>query len=136
MRVAQGVDIPHRPRDGAGGNLENRGAQRRVQITLRARLDLRVAALLDERRQPADLELASDRYQQVRFLKLEDEARLRLDEMRILIASRHRFDRDPIAADLTPDRREILRARDDRELALRRRRLDPKDEPHRNEGDA
>jgi hypothetical protein len=42
--------------------------------------------------------------------------------MRILIASRHRFDRDPIAADLTPDRREILRAGDHRELALRKRR--------------
>ena len=40
--------------------------------------------------------------------------------MRILIALRDRLDRDPIAADLAGDRREILGRRHDVELALAR----------------
>ena len=51
-----------------------------VQIALGAGLDLRVAALLDERRQPADLQLAADDDEDVRLLQLQDEARLRLDD--------------------------------------------------------
>ena len=62
----------------------------------------------------------SDRDQQVGSLKLQDEARLRLDEVRILVASGERLDRNPIAADLPADGGEILGSRDDIELALRR----------------
>ena len=99
-----------------------RALQRRVEIAVRARLDLRVAALLDQRRQPADLQLAADDDQQVGLLQLEDEARLGFDEVRILIAARDRLDGDAVAADLARNRREILGGRDDVQLALRARR--------------
>src|SRR5262249_26453583 len=89
------------------------------QIAVGPRLDLRVAALLDERRQPADLELAADYDQHVGPLKLQDEARLRFDEMRILIAPGDGLDANPIAADLARDRREILGPRHHGQLALR-----------------
>ena len=104
------------------GNLENRGAERGVEIARRAHLNLRVPALLNQRRQPADFELAADADQHVRLLQLEDEAGLRLDEVRILIALGHRVDGDVVAADLARDRREILGRRHDVELALRARR--------------
>src|SRR5205823_985409 len=105
--------------------------QRRVEIAFGALLNLGVAALLDERRQPPDLELAPDEDQEVRPLKFQDEARLRFDEMRILIAARERLDRDLVAADLTRDRREILDRGDHIQPRLRRRRIrrdDPKDD--------
>src|SRR2546430_12974150 len=55
-----------------------------VEISVGALLNLRVAALRDERRQPADLEIASDHNEDVGVIELEDEARLRLDEVRVL----------------------------------------------------
>ena len=121
MRVAERMDVPHGARDVAGRNLENRRAERSVQITCCARLNLAVSALLNERREPADLELAADGNQQVCFLELQDEARLRFDEMRILIAFRDRVDGRAIAGHLARNRREILRRRDDVQLALRLR---------------
>ena len=115
------MHVAHRARDLALRNVENLRVLRRVEIAVRAGLNLRVAALLDERRQPADLELAPDDDQQVGFLELEDEARLRFDEVRILIALRERIDGDPIAAHLLRDRRQILGRGDDVELSLRAR---------------
>ena len=56
-----------------------------------------------QRRQPADLQLAADDDQQVGLLQLQDEARLRLDEVRILVALGDRLDRDLVAADLPRD---------------------------------
>src|SRR2546427_164613 len=75
-----------------------------------------------EWRQPSDFELAPDDDQHVGPLQLEDEARLRLDEMRVLIALRQRLDGGAIAANLARDRREILGRRDDVQLPLRARR--------------
>ena len=85
-------------------------------------LDLGVAALLDERRKPADLQLAADGNQQIGLLQFQDEARLRFDEVRILVAPGDRLHGDPIAADLARNRREIFGRRDDVQLALRERR--------------
>ena len=78
-----------RPSRGSPGRRESRESSRAAtrRDTPRAPgWTLRVAALLDERRQPADLQLAADDDQDVRLLQLEDEARLRLDEVRILVA--------------------------------------------------
>ena len=50
VRVAQRVDVPLRPCDLAGRNLEDLRRQRRVEVSFGAGLNLRVAALLDERR--------------------------------------------------------------------------------------
>ena len=88
VRIAQRVHVAHRARDLA--LWECRGCcacSGRIEIARRADLNLRVAALLDERRQPADLELAADDDQQIGLLQLQDEARLGLDEVRILIAA-------------------------------------------------
>src|SRR5262249_22582728 len=104
-----------------GGNLQNLDVQRRVQVTLGAGLDLRVAALLNERRQPTDLQLTSNHDQQVGLLQLENEARLRLDEVRILIAAGDGLDRDAIAADPAGNRREVLGRGDHVQPRLRRR---------------
>ena len=87
VRIALRVHVAHRARDLARRDLENRAPERRVEIAVGAGLNLRVAALLDQRRQPADLQLAADDDQQVGLLQLQDEARLGLDEVRILIAA-------------------------------------------------
>jgi len=112
------VHIAHRPGDRPGRHLENRRAERRVEVSLCAGLDLRIAALLDERRQPADLELAPDRDQHIGLLQLQNEARLRFHEVWILVAARQGLHRDVIAANLTTDRRQIFGGRDHRELVL------------------
>ena len=97
------MDVAHRAGDLPGRQVEDPRGQRRIEIALPSRLDLRVPALRDERRQPADLELAADDDQQIGAIQLDDEARLRFDEMRILIATRERFDGDLVAADLADD---------------------------------
>src|SRR5262249_4488823 len=76
VRVAERVDVAHRSRDLAGGDLEDLRRERRVEVAFGARLDLGVAALVDERRQPADLQLATHHDQQVGGVELEDEARV------------------------------------------------------------
>ena len=100
-----------------------------------ARLDPRVAALLHERRQPARFELAPDHDEEIGALQPEDEAGLRLDEVRILVAARDRFDRRPIAGDLARDRRQILGRRDHVEFPLRpsRRGHDQRHETGKND---
>ena len=113
------MNVSHRPGDLPRRDVENRRLERGVEVARRARLNLAVAALLNQRRQPADFELPADGDQQIGALELEDEARLRLDEVRILIALGDRFDGDPIAADLAPDRRQVLGRGDHVELALR-----------------
>ena len=108
MRVAQRMHVTHRARDLAGRDLQDFCRERRVEIAVRARLNARVAALLHQRRQPSHLELAPDRHQQLRIVQLEDEAGLRLDEVRILIAARQSLDLHLVTADLAHDRREVL----------------------------
>ena len=121
MRVAEGVHIPFRARDLSRRHLEDFRGKRGVQIAGRPDLDLAVAALGLQRREPADLELAADGDQHISALQLQDEARLRLDEMGILIAPRERLDGNVIAANLARNRGEILDGRHDIELALRSR---------------
>ncbi len=76
-----------------------RACSGRVEVTLGTDLHLRVATLLDERRQPADLQFATDGNQDIGLLQLQDEARLGFDEVGILIAACDRFHGDSIAAD-------------------------------------
>ena len=113
------MHVAHRARDLPLRDVQDARVRRGVEVAVGAGLDLRVAALLDERRQPADLQLASDDDQQVGLLQLQDEAWLGFDEVRILVAARERIDGDAIAADLARDRRQVLGGGDDVELALR-----------------
>src|SRR5947199_189844 len=57
-------------------------------------------------------------FENVRFLQLQDEARLRLHVMRILVPARERFDRRAIAGHFAGDRGEILGRRDDGQFPL------------------
>ncbi len=113
VRVAERVDVAHGARDGARGALEDVAPGRGVEVARAARPDLVVAALVDQRRQVADLELEAGDDEEVRLRELEDERRLGLDEVRVLVALREREDLDAVAADGLGDRREVLEARDD-----------------------
>src|SRR4026209_439805 len=118
MRVAEWMNVAHRAGDLTLRDFENLRLRGRIEIARAARLDFRVAALVDERRQPADLQFAADDNQKVRLLELEDEARLRFDKMRVLIPFDDRVNGNVVATDLTRDRREVLGGGHDVELAL------------------
>src|SRR5438132_11177949 len=102
-----------RPGHWSRGNLEDLRPDRGIKIPLGTLLNLPVAALLNQRRQPANLQLAAHDDEHVGLLQLENEARLRLDEVGILIALCDRIDRDAIAADFGGNRREVLGCRND-----------------------
>jgi hypothetical protein len=85
MWVAQRVHIAHRARDLALWDLEDACLNRRIDVTVGTDLHLRVATLRDERWQPANLQLAADRDQDISLLQLQDEARFGFDKVRILI---------------------------------------------------
>jgi hypothetical protein len=103
MHVAHGACNP------AGRDIENPAPPRRVEVAVCADLDLPIAALLDERGQPADLQLAADDDQEVRLLQLENEAGLGFDEVGILVASGDRFHGDAIAAGLERGEPSVIR---------------------------
>src|SRR5216684_1021324 len=84
-------------------DFENARPQRRIEIAVRANLNPPVSALLDERWQPANLELAADDDEDVGFLQLQNEAWLRFDEVRILIPFRDRLHRNVVPADFARD---------------------------------
>ena len=112
VRIARRMHVAHRAGDLAGRDLQDLHVQRGVEVAGGAELNLRIAALRDERRQPADLEFPPDHDQQVGVrLSFEDEAGLGLDEVRILVALAKRVDRDLVAADFARDRGEILGGR-------------------------
>ena len=121
MWVSERVDIAHCPSDLALRNLQDARLDGCIDVTAAAYLHLCIATLLDEWRQPADLQLATDSHQDVGLLQLQDEARLGFDEMRILISAGDGFHRDAIAAHFTRNRRQILCGRDDVGLPLRLR---------------
>ena len=111
--IAHGMDVAHGASDGAGGTVEDLHALRDVEIAARALADLVVAALLEQRRKPSDLQLQSDDDEKVGAAQLKKERRLRLDEVRILISlgDGHRI--DAIAADFVRQRGEIGDGGDD-----------------------
>ena len=119
MRIAGRVHVTHGARDLGGRYLQDADVLRGIEVTVGTRLDLRVAAAVEERRQPADLQLAADRDIQVGAAHRQDEARLRLHEVRILIALRERGHRHLVATDLAGDRPEVFGRRNDVQLALR-----------------
>ena len=108
VRIAQGMHIAHRARDLCRGDLENLAELRHVDIAPASHLDLGISTLRDQGRQPSDLELQAHHHQQIRFLELQQEAGLRLDEMGILIAFGDGLDGNPIAADFGGQRSQVL----------------------------
>ena len=120
VRVAERVDVAHRARHRARRPLEDVAAVGGVEVAGGARADLVVAALVDQRRQVADLELEAGDDQQIRLRELQHERGLRVDEVRVLVALREGEGLDAVAADGVGDRREVLDARDDRGPSRRR----------------
>ena len=116
------MDVAHRAGDLSLRNVQDPRPQRGVEIPVRADLNLRIPALLNERGQPAHLEISTNDDEQVGPLEPEDETRLRLDEVRILVTTRDCLHLDAIAAHLSRDRCEVLSRRDDVQPALRQRR--------------
>src|ERR1051326_3313579 len=111
VRVTERVNISFRPCDLPLRDLKNSRLERRVQVSVRADLYFGITALLDQRRQPADLEIASYKDQYVGPLQLENEAGLRLDKVWILIALCDRIDRNVVTAHFSRDSGKILRRR-------------------------
>ena len=85
-----------------------------------ADFDFRIARVLQERRQPADLELRATVDKHVGLAQLDDEAGPRIDEVRIFGRLRQDGDVDIVAADLARDRSEVGQSRDDIDFGLRR----------------
>src|SRR3984893_625745 len=100
MRIAERMDVAHGASHRPGGNVENFSKLRSVKISVRADLNPWVAALRDQRRQPPNLQLQSDQYEQIRVKKLQEGTWFRFHKMGILIASGDRFHGDVISAHL------------------------------------
>ena len=79
---------------------EQRHLARRLEIARLARLDLRIAGLLQHERQPADLELGAGGDHEIGVARASDEARLRFDAMRILQRVGRGVDLHLVAAEL------------------------------------
>ena len=112
------MDVSHRPRHDLGRLLEDVAADRRVEVAGVPRVDLVVAALVDQGRKVADLEFEPGDDQQIGARELEDERRLRVHEMRILISPRQGDRLDVVASDRLSDRREVLQGGHHAQLGL------------------
>src|SRR5207237_9400488 len=84
VRIAERMHVAHRTIDGAGGTIEDRDARRDMELAGLSGTNAVVAALIEERRKPADLELEPDDFEQIGVAEQQQVARLRLDEVRIL----------------------------------------------------
>jgi hypothetical protein len=78
------VNIAHRARHFTHRYLQNLDKPGGVHVAGSANLNAGIPALRDERRQPTDLELQSDKDQQIGVLEFKEETRFRFDEVRIL----------------------------------------------------
>jgi hypothetical protein len=119
VRITERVNIALRTGDLPGRHLKDLRLERRVDIAISSNLDLSIATLLDQRRQPADFEITTDEDEQVGLLEFKDETRFRLDEVRILVSPGNRIDSNAIPADLARDGRKVLGRCHDIQLALR-----------------
>jgi hypothetical protein len=116
LRVAERVHVAHRARDRARGALEDVAAGRGVEVAGCPGPDPVVAALVDQRRQVAHLELEPRDDEEVGAVEFQHERRLRLDEVRILVTPGERLRVDALAADRLRERAEIRQRRDDLQL--------------------
>ena len=99
MGVAPRVDVAVAAIDGLCGEVHLLDELRAVELTVRARLDLRVASAHQQGRQPADLQVQADVEEQVGSIQLERQARLGVDEVGILGGERKGTDADQVSPD-------------------------------------
>src|SRR5687768_8864751 len=116
VRIPKRMHIPLAAIDVAAGNVQQRDRARDIEIPRASALDLPVSRAIEQQRHPSRLEIEADECPHISAPELEDEARLRLDKMRILVtfadvrrgyaAAAHRF----------PDIVQVGRTRHDAEL--------------------
>src|SRR5438876_11266957 len=116
VRVPEGTHVAHGACNRSGGNIENFGELRGIEIARRSLLNPGISTLRNERRQPTDFQLQTDHDQQVSLAQLEQKAWLGLDEVRILIASGNRFHVDLVTSDLLSQGSHISGSGNDIEL--------------------
>jgi len=114
------MHVSHRPSNRTLRNLQDLRELRSVEISVRTDLDPRISALRDQRRQPADFQLQSDYYQQVRLPQFQQKTRLCLHEMRVLITLRHGLNANAVAAYFLRERCQVSCSRHDIQFLCRR----------------
>src|SRR5205823_3591026 len=85
--IAEGMDVAFSARHHAGGNFQNPGITRRVEIAWRAHLDFGVRGLRDQRWKPADFKFQADHNEQIGVAKFQKKTGLGFDEVWILVAA-------------------------------------------------
>jgi hypothetical protein len=94
MWIAAWVDVPLAAIDVTARDVEHGDHLRHVEIALPTWPDTRVLGAVEEEIHPADLEIQPDEREHVGLSQLQDEAGLRVDEVRVLIALADVHDRD------------------------------------------
>ncbi len=103
VRISKRMNVAHGARDLSGRDFQYLAELGHVEMARIARLDLRIAALRNQRWKPSDLELQANQNQKIGFLKLYEKARFRFDKMWILVAFGDSLDSNSIAADVGAD---------------------------------
>ena len=119
MGIAEGVDVASGA-GRAGGHVHQAHALRSLDAAGLADFDLRVARVLQQRRQPPDLEFGAAVDQDISVAQLDDETRTRIDEVGVF----GRFGEDAyvhfVPADFASERTEIGKGGDDFQFGLAR----------------
>src|SRR6202140_1635633 len=105
--ISERVPVAFGARDLAGGDLENFGEARSVEVAGGPDLNFGIGGLVDERRQPADFKLKADNNEEVGALELEQKTGLGVDKVRILIAAGDGFHFNLVAADFLRERGKV-----------------------------
>src|SRR5258705_8795303 len=103
---------------------QERNESRRLEVARFSRLHLGVARLLQHQRQPADLELGAGRDDEIGAARARDQARARVDVMRILQRVGRGVHGDLVAAELLGEGTPFGNGRE--YVERRRRRRDPR----------
>ena len=103
MRVAGRMHVPLRPVD-ARGHFDQACERGCFKVSWTAHLDIGIAGLRKKQRRPPDFELGSSAHQQVGSSRTCDQARTRLDAVRILERRGRTRYRDAVSAELARER--------------------------------
>jgi hypothetical protein len=113
VRIAARVDVALAAVDVASRYVEHGNRLRDVEVAWSTLTDPRIPRAVEQKIHPSDLEVQPDEGEDIRLSQLQDEARLWIDEVRVLIALADVHDRDARAPDRPRDVVQIGRARDD-----------------------
>src|SRR5688572_6481460 len=111
MRIAERVHVALASVDVTTRDVEQRDSTGHVDMPCAAATDFRVPRTVEQERHPARLEIEPDERPHICVSQLEHEARLRFDEMWILVALSDVADGNPVSADFLRDVGKVCRAR-------------------------